>query len=1097
MLLMAASLALLAALVLGVSLAAGAPPTVTINPATEVHYTTAKVSGEIEPTGPETYYHFEVATEADFSDAESQDFGQIPGGAGPTPVEAELTGLHPATTYHLRLHVENSLGEVAAEAQAAPFTTEALATPVVSIEPVSGQTPTTAHLVGHINPESNQPEASTSPAEKAAFEVHWHFHCEPECPGLEGTVPADDTSHEVSALATGLLPGTVYEAELIAENAGGATTKASAGPTAFTTPAAPPTLSAPSVGAISGTEATLKAAVDPGGAPTTFHFEYVSQGLFEAGGFAAATSTPESASIGSDNESHPIQATVMGLSAGTTYHFRAVVTNTAAGDPVVTSIEKTFIAFAEVQPEGGQGCAEEAARPGLSALLPNCRAYELVTPAKKNGALIGKLFAFIPTQVSGDGSRLMAATDQCFPGAQSCSGNRGNEGAPYEYIRTAAGWTNRAMAPSAQVFPTSSYWTLSPDTRSALFSSPNPLSGEDDFYARTAAGAFVPIGPLGETAGARSGNYENLAKEGLLATADQSHLVYETTFSAWAFDEAESEGSNHLYEYTGAGNTQPILVGVSGGEGSTDLISKCGTFLGSPELSFAKLYRSLSTDGRTVFFAARTCASGSGANEGVKVPGYQVYARIDGETPAAHSVRLSAPTATSCTTLQCQENSGPLGAQKALFQGASEDGSVAFFTSTQQLTDTATQDLENSESAEGGCPELSDPTSGCNLYESICPDHCSEPSGRELIDVSTTLSGGPRVQATLAISPDGSHIYFVAEGLLDAAPNSLGQMPRSGGENLYVYERDPSFPSGRLRFIATLAHSDVGRPGSANVTPDGRLFVFTSHLGLTPDATRAEGPAQVYEFDDLRDELRRISIGQGGFNSDGNAGLGGAGILSAFSRNEAASVPERTDPTMSDDGSYIFFRSPVALTPRALDDVQVGTQTGGEPLYAQNIYEYHEGDVALISDGRDTSVGAGFPPEGSELVGTDRSGENVFIATADQLLGADTDTQRDIYDAHICAAAAPCPVAEPQPPAPCEAEGCRAAATLAPTGDTSASSTFSGPGNPKPARHHKQKKKKQQKKKNGKCPKGRKASHGKCVKQTKHKRANPNRGATR
>ena len=47
-------------------------------------------------------------------------------------------------------------------------------------------------------------------------------------------------------------------------------------------------------------------------------------------------------------------------------------------------------------------------------------------------------------------------------------------------------------------------------------------------------------------------------------------------------------------------------------------------------------------------------------------------------------------------------------------------------------------------------------------------------TGRELIDVSEgeggkQVSGGPRVQGVMAISPDGSHVYFVAQGVLTDA----------------------------------------------------------------------------------------------------------------------------------------------------------------------------------------------------------------------------------------------------------------------------------------------------------------------------------------
>ena len=60
------------------------------------------------------------------------------------------------------------------------------------------------------------------------------------------------------------------------------------------------------------------------------------------------------------------------------------------------------------------------------------------------------------------------------------------------------------------------------------------------------------------------------------------------------------------------------------------------------------------------------------------------------------------------------------------------------------------------------------------------------------------------------------------------------------------------------------------------------------------------------------------------------------------------------------------------------------------PLYANNVYEYHAGNVYLISDGQDVSAAEYF----SEVVllGTDPSGRDVFFTTSDALVGQDTDT---------------------------------------------------------------------------------------------------------
>ena len=85
-----------------------------------------------------------------------------------------------------------------------------------------------------------------------------------------------------------------------------------------------------------------------------------------------------------------------------------------------------------------------------------------------------------------------------------------------------------------------------------------------------------------------------------------------------------------------------------------------------------------------------------------------------------------------------------------------------------------------------------------NLYEY----DVNAPKGEKVTQVST---GSPdaEVLGVARVSEDGSHVYFVAKGVLTGA-NHEGHAPAAGGDNLYVYERDEAFPDGRLAFIATL-----------------------------------------------------------------------------------------------------------------------------------------------------------------------------------------------------------------------------------------------------------------------------------------------------
>ncbi len=649
-----------------------------------------------------------------------------------------------------------------------------------------------------------------------------------------------------------------------------------------------------------------------------------------------------------------------------------------------------------------------------------------------------------------------------------------------------------------------------------MWSAPTGPLSEDEWWGRAADGAFAPLGPATPPGVSGSSPFRTTEQH---ATADLSHVVWENEGRGggfWPFDKTAGEVS--LYEYAGTDNKEPFLVGVAGGEYNTnsternnELISTCATKWGGGHGSRTR--GALSADGRTVYFTAYpkkelsgpiVPCPGSGANAHTPVPVQELYARVDGEEPAARTVAVSepdapqtlasTPTDENCTSEECKKNieSPPTPAvnpnwRDAEFWGASADGSKVFFVSEQQLTDAAAQGSEN-----------------LYLYDFTAP------AGHNLIDVSAgpggaPVPGGPRVQGVEAFSADGSHVYFVAQGTLTATPNAQGQTARSGADNLYLYERDAQYPGGRTAFIATLPDYTNGLRGEqeqwlfadANVTPDGRFLVFSSYGDLTPDA-HSGGRQQIFRYDAETGELVRISVGDEGYDDDGNAGVGQATIVLAGEAEEDEAGLPREDPTMSDDGSYVFFMSPVALTPHALGDAVASeeeTRLGVLPIYAKNVYEWHEGHVYLISDGHDTSV-ANTPCASEELtqgsasclLGSDASGHNVFFETADQLVPRDTDTQVDIYDARICEPASGNPCITEPPPAlpPCGGEQCHGIPEPTPSLLAPGTATFNGEGNvassPPPPTPNVTKK-------TVKCKRNFTKKHNKCIRDKKRNKA--------
>ena len=214
------------------------------------------------------------------------------------------------------------------------------------------------------------------------------------------------------------------------------------------------------------------------------------------------------------------------------------------------------------------------------------------------------------------------------------------------------------------------------------------------------------------------------------------------------------------------------------------------------------------------------------------------------------------------------------------------------------------------------------------------------------------------------ISEDGSHVYFVARGVLSVAANALGDEAVPGGDNLYVYEREGP-GAGRTAFIATLSPADERDWARADDRPvlastDGRYLVFTSVAELTHEAV-APGVAQVFRYDAQTGGLVRASIAGGNEESRG-AVLPTQPVTGFDSPTDAASMS-------APESGVVFFESAEDLVPRA-------------PV--PSVYEYDAGKVYLISSGLGALVQEGAPPV--HLLGSDSSGEDVFFTSPEQMV---------------------------------------------------------------------------------------------------------------
>ena len=122
-----------------------------------------------------------------------------------------------------------------------------------------------------------------------------------------------DTS--VSGSLTGLTPGTTYHYRVVATSVDG-TARGADG--IFTTPAPPGVVTGTASG-VTPSAATLHGSVDPNGRATSYYFEYGS-----STSYGSKTSTQDA---GSGSNAVGVTASVSGLQAGHTYHFRLVATS--------------------------------------------------------------------------------------------------------------------------------------------------------------------------------------------------------------------------------------------------------------------------------------------------------------------------------------------------------------------------------------------------------------------------------------------------------------------------------------------------------------------------------------------------------------------------------------------------------------------------------------------------------------------------------------------------------------------------------------------------------------------------------------------------
>ena len=788
-------------------------------------------------------------------------------------------------------------------------------------------------------------------------------------------------------------------------------------------PPAPPVVGRELAAEASTSEVKLGALIAPSGLGTSYRFEY---GMSTEYGHSAPF--PEG-SVGSGFSSRTVWAAAAGLQPGTTYHYRVVAGNALGA---TTGADQTFTTLTAAESR----CPNESFRNGFSAGLPDCRAYELVTPSQadsgepevKYGSTLGDV-----TVAATDGDRMAYLSFSGLAGTQTA-------GESYLSTRGADGWTSESVIPHQSGY----YGWECPSTGSAMPAFSSELSSgvlidgrnqqeveeNNGFEAGSNSGNGKGEGPCGaDSPELVSGEPHGFANLFVRDNSTGSYRLVDVTPPGVApasahFDAASSDlshvvfdehaqltanapgGFDDLYEWYG-GVVRLVTVLPGGAPAVGSLAVGDGVHANSGEGAVAAQAHVISSDGSRVFFSA----------------GGSLYVRENAEQPPVDE--CSAPGEACTVQLDASQAGGPGGGGD--FMDASADGSRVFFLDNASARLTAGTVVG----------------SGTNLYE-------YDLESGTLSDL--TPAGHAEVAGVSGVSEDGLVVYFLAGGVLASNENANGEVAEAGKPNLYVEN------GAGTSFIAALASEGrdqcVLRDGCARVASDGAFFAFTSLRDLTgyddADASTGKPDPEVFLYDAGSDRLSCASC-----NPSGEAPTAGATLENglAYPRDLA-------------DSGRLFFETDESLLP---------SDTNGQ----RDVYEYEGGQLYLISSGSSEYE--------SVMLDASENGDDVFFLTRQQLLPSGPGGEVfAIYDARVDGGFPE----SPPPPSCVTADACRVAASPQPSiFGAPASETFSGTGNLAPAPEVASKGKVKSKKSTPvACRKGFVKKRDRCVKRSKQAR---------
>ena len=321
--------------------------------ATEVGRDGAKLNASYDGNGQETKYHFEYGTDTSYGTSSPETV--VPGNPNThTALSFIAAGLDAGTTYHFRVVAKNTIGESLGNDRT--FTTPPAAANVHT-GAATELTPTSAKLSGDFDIDALGGDTHYW-FEYGLSDTYGSFAPATVPPGVDaGSTPG----HPSVSQTVETLPGTVYHYRIAVGNIFGVAHGEDA---TFESPQ-PPTIPSITSANVTATTAEVIAQVNPENSETTYQFEYGTTTAYDH----TAPASPKA--IGSGNTPVTVNEVLTELVAGATYHFRVVATNQWG---TTASPDQTFEFFTP-------NCPNSHLRQQTgAAYLPDCRAYELVSP---------------------------------------------------------------------------------------------------------------------------------------------------------------------------------------------------------------------------------------------------------------------------------------------------------------------------------------------------------------------------------------------------------------------------------------------------------------------------------------------------------------------------------------------------------------------------------------------------------------------------------------------------------------------------------------------------------------------------------------------